>query len=139
MHQKPVGVEGMCRMIDLPLNLRYDWLLRPTGDSRPPARWFASAGVTSYFFQRETYTYDYADPNDPSIEYRGWDNQRNGVPGGSFGFSNLNASLGYERSITRRLSWQVEPFVKVPLKAVGSFQVKLVSTGVFFGLRYQLR
>ncbi|WP_041257480.1 hypothetical protein [Fibrella aestuarina] len=134
----PQEIDGVCKMIDLPLNLRYDWLLRPRGDGRAPARWFATAGMTSYFIQRETYTYEFADPTDPRIGMNtGWDNQKAGRPGGSFGFSNINVSMGYERPITGRLSWQVEPFMKIPLKGVGVFRVKLISTGAFIGLRYR--
>jgi hypothetical protein len=125
-------------MIDIPLNVRYDWLLRPRGDGRTPARWFASAGLTSYFIQHEVYNYEYANPADSKIKYWGWDNKKAGRPGGSFGFSNLNISVGYERPITHRLSWQVEPFIKVPLEHVGYFKVKLLSTGVFVGMRYRL-
>jgi len=134
----PEEIAGVCKMVDVPLNVRYDWLLRPLGDGRAPARWFASAGLTSYFIQHEVYSYEYANPADTKIKYWGWDNRKAGRAGGSFGFSNLNISVGYERPITHRLSWQVEPFVKVPLKQVGYFKVRLLSTGAFVGLRYRL-
>ena len=134
----PSGIYGTCKMIDVPLNFRYDWLLRPRAGGRAPARWFASTGLTSYFIQREVYNYEYANPKDPRIKTHGWDNQRAGRPGGSFGFSNLNISLGYEQPITQRLSWQVEPFMKVPLQEVGYFRIKLLSTGVLMGVRYRL-
>lgn len=134
----PNDIAGVCKMIDVPVNVRYDWLLRRRGDGRAPARWFASAGLTSYFIQHEVYSYQFDNPADPKIKYWGWDNQKAGRPGGSFGFSNLNLSIGYEHPITNRLSWQVEPFMKVPLKEVGYFKVKLLSTGAFVGLRYRL-
>lgn len=134
----PSNISGTCTMYDIPLNLRFDWLLRPMGNGMPPARWFASAGLTSYFIKRETYTYDYENPNDPRIMYRGWDNQKAGAPGGKFGFSNLNVSVGYERPMGRHLSWQVEPFMKIPLQQVGNFKVRLLSTGAFVGLKYSL-
>lgn len=133
----PESISGLCKMIDLPLNLRYDWLLRPRGDGRAPARWFVSAGMTSYFINRETYTYEYANPYNPSIKTWGWDNVAAGQPGGSFGFSTVNVSMGYERPITPHLSWQVEPFMKIPVREIGFFRVKLLSTGAFVGLRYR--
>lgn len=134
----PSVIGGVCKMIDVPLNIRYDWLLRPRNGGRAPTRWFATTGLTSYFIQREVYSYEYTNPNDPRIKTRGWDNQKAGRPGGSFRFSNLNISVGYEQSITHRLSWQVEPFLKVPLQEVGYFRVKLLSTGVLMGVRYRL-
>ena len=134
----PTEVNGVCTMIDVPVNLRYDWLLQPRGDGRAPARWFVSAGATSYFVQRETYAYDYEDPTNPKIKFWSWDSQKAGKPGGSFSLSNLNISIGYERPITNRLSWQVEPFMKIPLKEIGFLRVRLLSTGAFVGLRYRL-
>ena len=132
----PDNISGVCTMYDVPINLRYDWLLRPRGDGMPPARWFISTGLTSYFIRHETYTYAYDDPTNPKITHWGWDNEKAGVAGGKFGFSNLNVSLGYERPLSRHLSWQVEPFMKIPLREVGLFRVKLISTGAFVGLKY---
>ncbi|GAA4410172.1 hypothetical protein GCM10023187_34460 [Nibrella viscosa] len=130
----PKGVAGRCNMIDIPVNIRYDFLLR-----RHPAqadiksRWFVSSGITSYVMLRETYDYQYANPNDPQIRHRSWNGQT-----GSYRFSHLNVSLGYENQISRRLSWQVEPFIKVSLRPVGYFKARLLSTGAFVSLRYRL-
>lgn len=132
---KPEGVDGRCNMIDIPINLRYDVALLPRLNGQPPSRWFVSGGVTSYIMKQEDYTYQYADPTNPHIypNTRGW----SGTSGG-YGFSELNLSAGYERAISRRLSWQVEPFMKVPLKRVGYLKLNLLSTGAFFSLRYKL-
>lgn len=132
---KPEGVNGRCNMIDIPVNIRYDVALRPRTNGQAPSRWFVSGGVTSYIMKREEYTYQYADPANPHIypKNRGW----SGTSGG-YGFSELNLSAGYERAISRRFSWQVEPFMKVPLKRVGYLKLNLLSTGAFFSLRYKL-
>ncbi|MBO0937160.1 PorT family protein [Fibrella sp. HMF5335] len=137
---QPESIAGTCTMYDIPVNLRYDWLRRPMGDGMPPARWFASAGLTSYFIKHENYVYTYADPTNPAITKNRlmWDNLLAGKPGGSFGFSNVNLSVGYERPLARHLSWQVEPFMKIPLQQVGFFKVRLLSTGAFVGLKYSL-
>jgi hypothetical protein len=127
----PESVDGRCTMFDIPINIRYDVVIKPRLDGRLPTRWFASGGVTSYIMKNEEYYYNY-----PPHTY----NQptKYDVSTGGYGFSNLNLSVGYERSISRRLSWQVEPFMKVPLKGVGNFKVRLLSTGTFFSLRYKL-
>lgn len=130
----PASITGRCTMFDIPLNLRYDVVLRPGGAGRGPRRWFVSGGVTSYFIKRENYNYNYAWPDDPAIKYRSWAVNK----GSSFGLSNLNISLGYERPVSRRLSWQIEPFMKIPLQPIGYFKVRLVSTGAFISLRYRL-
>ncbi len=129
----PTGVNGRCTMLDIPLNVRYDAVLRPIAPGYAPVKWFVSGGLTSYVTLRESYVYQYANPNDPKIKYRNWDS-----PTGKYGFSNLNLSIGYERPVSRRLSWQIEPFLKVPLKPVGFYHIRLVSTGAFFSLRYHL-
>ena len=127
----PESVDGRCTMFDIPINIRYDVVIKPHLDGQLPTRWFVSGGATSYIMKNEEYYYTYPPHtyNQPT-EYD--------VSTGGYGFSNLNLSVGYERSISRRLSWQVEPFMKVPLKGVGNFKVRLLSTGTFFSLRYKL-
>ena len=127
----PGSVDGLCNMFDIPVNLRYDVLLRPQTDKRFMSRWFVSGGVTSYIMKQEKYIYNYT-----SYAH----NQRTDSTAstGGYGFSNVNFSVGYERSVSKRLSWQVEPFIKVPLRGVGLFRVNLISTGAFFSIRYKL-
>ena len=128
---QPLSVDGRCNMFDIPINLRYDVILRPQNDTRLLSRWFVSGGVTSYVMKSEEYTYNY-----PPHTYNQTMSQSAST--GGYGFSNLNLSVGYERALSKRLSWQVEPFMKVPLKGVGYFKVDLLSTGAFFSLRYKL-
>lgn len=130
---KPIEVQGTCDMFDIPINLRYDVALRPLGENHPPARWFVSSGITTYVMKKESYDYSYENPEDPLIKTRSWSTKT-----GRYNFSNLNLSVGYERPIGRRFAWQVEPFVKMPLKAVGYFKINLLSTGAFLSLRYRL-
>jgi hypothetical protein len=121
-------VNAVCRIIDIPLNLRYDlW-------QRSRYQVFASAGLSSLFMKREQYTYDYAPVyGKPVAPY-------------SFEVSNgsrhllkvLNLSAGYERLLSPRWSVQAEAFAKLPLAGVGYGAVRLRSAGVFFSLRYGL-
>lgn len=134
---QPESVNGRCNMLDIPINLRYDVVLRPRPNGQAPSRWFVSGGVTTYIMQREDYDYNYAEVDKPHVyrdDQKGW----HGPPTGWYNFSQLNLSAGYERALSRRLSWQVEPFAKVPLKGVGHFKINLLSTGAFFSLRYKL-
>lgn len=130
----PEGVSGRCNMLDIPVNIRYDFRLRPY-PNKPGTknRLFVSSGVTSYVMLRETYNYQYANPSDYRIKHWRWEGQT-----GTYKISNLNLSLGYESQFTRRLSWQAEPFIKMSLKPVGYFKARLLSTGAFFSLRYRL-
>jgi hypothetical protein len=136
---QPQSVSGRCSMLDIPLNLRYDVALRPRSNDLPPSRWFVSGGVTTYIMKKEDYTYIYAE-KDKSHVYPNTSPSMTEWHGktGAYGFSQLNLSMGYEQAFSRRLSWQVEPFVKVPLKGVGYYKINLLSTGAFFSLRYKL-
>lgn len=133
-HAKLERIDGRCNMFDIPINLRYDIFLRPRLNGQAPSRWFVSGGVTTYIIKQEDYHYKYLNdaniyPNTP---------QDFSTRTGGYGFSNLNLSVGYERALSRRLSWQVEPFMKVPVKGVGYFKINLLSTGAFFSIRYKL-
>lgn len=138
MHVLPESLAGKYTLVDIPLNLRYDVLVRPGEAAKGFKHWFVSGGFSSYFIDREVYNFTFMNPDDPTITAKGWDTKDSGLKGGNFSLSNLNFSVGYEQSISRRLSWQLEPFMKVPLKQVSYFKVKLLSTGVFMSLRYHL-
>ena len=118
-------VEGKCTVLDVPLNLRYDAVVRDN------ARWFGTAGLSSFFMHRENYSYDYLEGGD----YKLWE-----MPGlvnaNQHLFSVLNLSAGYERSLGPHWRLQAEPYVKVPLGGVGAGKVKLTSAGVFLGVKY---
>ncbi len=133
----PESISGRCNMLDIPLNVRYDVLLRSGADGNVSSRWFVSGGTTTYVMRQEDYYYNYADPNDPRINPM-WSPSWHGSNTGRFNFSQLNLSVGYERALSRRLAWQVEPFMKVPLRGIGHYKINLLSTGGFFSLRYRL-
>ncbi|AKD53649.1 porin family protein [Spirosoma radiotolerans] len=131
MYTVPQSVDGQCKMLDIPINVRYDFLLKPRSDGRSPSRWFISGGVTSYVIEQEDYVYNYTGyAHKPIPDWNG--------KSGNYGFSQLNLSVGYERAITKRLSWQIEPFMKMPLKKVGYLNINLISSGTFFSIRYKL-
>jgi hypothetical protein len=120
-------VDAVCRITDLPLNLRYDVV------QRPQAAWFASAGLSSLLMRREDYTYYYSYKSQPVT--RAWSLSK----GSNHWLSVLNLSAGYERTLGGRWAVQGEPFVKIPLGGVGFGKVKLSTAGVFFSLKYALR
>jgi cytoskeletal protein RodZ len=123
---KPTSINGVCKMIDLPLNLRYNVLNGTRHDL------FMTGGLTSYIMLSEKYKYKYA-IEDPDLR-KSWSGKR----GGEYYFSVANFSLGYERQFLPGFTWQVEPFIKVPLGRVGYGKVKLISAGVFLSAKYQL-
>jgi hypothetical protein len=122
--QMPVSVDGTCQVFELPINVRYDF------SQQPRNRWFAGAGLSSYKMQNEKYVYHYK-TYDPNIRWWRWEGQT-----GWYLFSHANASVGYERLLSRNLSIMAEPYIRIPLRGVGFGKVNLFSTGVWFSLRY---
>lgn len=118
------NVDGSCTVLDVPLNLRYDVLVRPT------YRLTGSAGLSSFFMQHESYYYDWTDATGTHTWNGSAENQNRHL------LSILNLSAGAEYSLNTRWSFVAEPYVKVPLAGVGLGKVKLLSAGVYFGLKY---
>ncbi|MCB2376054.1 porin family protein [Hymenobacter sp. BT635] len=119
-------VDAVCRITDVPLNLRYDALRRPNAAA------FASIGLSTLLMRNEQYRYAY--------EYYGKPAERTWslAKGSNHYLSVLNLSVGYEHRLPGRWSVQGEPFMKIPLGGVGFGKVKLSSAGVFLGLKYNL-
>ena len=117
-------VKANCTVLDVPLNLRYDLV------TRPRYAVFGGVGLSSFFIQREVYSYNYVENNLPAVWERGVVNENRHL------FSILNLSVGYERRLGRHWSAQAEPYLKLPLAGVGAGRVRLTSAGVFFGLKY---
>lgn len=118
-------IDATCKMLDIPLNIRYDITQKAN------SRWFVGAGFTSYIMLKEEYIYNYENPSDPNIRRRDWEGKTGAYPFGVF-----NLSTGYEHQIFRRLTFQAEPFFKAPLGKVGYGKVRLATAGVFFSVKY---
>ena len=119
----PYNVDGTCNMLEIPLNIRYDIA------QGQHSRWFAGTGFTSYNIQKEKYVYNYKTYKHG--QKPGWEGKT-----GWYLFSHLNASVGYERRITRKFSILAEPYIRIPLKGVGYGKVNLVTTGMWLSIRY---
>lgn len=117
------SVTGSCRMIEIPVNIRY--IFTPGSKNK----WYASAGVSSYLMGRESYTYDISHGSGPSyptsVAY-------NNHPKNWFSIINLGA--GYERSLGTKTNLRIEPYVKLPVSGVGSGNISLTSTGLYIGV-----
>ena len=78
--------------------------------------------------KKETYQYFYKyNPAGPTVNRSYTIKNQNNHP-----FSIMTLSAGYQRSLTKHISFIAEPYFKVPLTGVGAGKVKLNSTGVSF-------
>lgn len=124
---KLVDINATCKMLDIPLNIRYDV------SQKKLSRFFVSAGVTSYIMLNEKYVYNYENPADPKIKWKNWEGKT-----GPYYLGVLNFSMGYEYQLFRKLSLQAEPFFKLPIAQVGFGQVNLSTLGLLVSAKYPI-
>jgi hypothetical protein len=117
-------VKGSFTMLEIPLNLRYDFSV--TGNTA----FFATAGLSSYLMTSENCDYFYQRWGLPMTQSKNYHDQPNYL------FSALNLSVGVEMGVSNSLSVLVAPYVKVPVRNIGFGQVDLSSVGINFALEF---
>ncbi|MEP7163298.1 MAG: hypothetical protein ABI741_01320 [Ferruginibacter sp.] len=114
-------VDGVCKMLEWPINISY------TFSKRSKSSWFGSLGVTSYFMQHESYTYD--------MNYSGYRYPK------AYDYSNkstslaaiVNVSAGYTYKLGRIGDLRFEPYIKLPVNKIGTGKLPIQSGGIFIG------
>jgi Outer membrane protein beta-barrel domain len=117
-------VKGTFEMLEIPLNLRYDFSV--SGNTL----FFATAGVSSYLMASENsnmYGNPWGNPSHQACP----DTTRH-----NYLFSAMNLSLGVETGLSNSLSLLVAPYMKIPTRGVGFGQVQMSSVGINFALKY---
>jgi hypothetical protein len=124
------AMEGYCSMLDIPLNVRYDFSVTPKN------RFFASTGLSTYIMKNEDYDYywKYGATNGTS----NWTSSKGGAGDSTYFFSILNISAGFERSLNKHFSIQAEPYLKLPLNQLGHAKLNLSSYGIYFSFKYRI-
>jgi hypothetical protein len=123
MHSKVTYVNGVCNMIEIPINVKYDLV------SKTSYSWFVSAGVSSYLMQKEYYDISYMRYGPPSYtkDYS-YDHASRNL------FSILNISAGYQKQVGTNSFISIAPYLKLPIAKVGFGKLPLTSTGIYFSL-----
>ena len=122
----PENINATCRVLEVPINLRYYF------HNQPKHRLFISTGISSYWMLSERYSFEFGyQSSNPSYSW-GVDNENKHL------MSILNLSAGWQKNISPRWSIQAEPFLKIPLGGVGSGKVRLKTTGILLGVKYNL-
>ncbi len=115
---RPDQVHADCRVLDLPLNINYDIL------QKEDSRISLGAGISSYLMLREEYYMKYATNT-------GWQSNELEIRNQNrHWFSVVNLQVSYERRIGSNLSVGVQPYLKLPVSAIGYGRVKLESAGI---------
>jgi hypothetical protein len=120
-------IKGSFNMLEIPLNLRYDF--SAVGNTL----FFVTAGSSSYLFMHQQSTYYFPVPYNPrylTSRELTYANQPSDL------FATLNLSMGVEMGISNSLSALISPYVKIPTRGIGFGQVQLSSFGLDFALRF---
>jgi hypothetical protein len=120
-------MNGSAKMIEIPLNIRYD--VSTQGNTT----FFVNGGLSSYLIKKQDNLYYCRNYN--NIGMSGWLYQSYNVPQ-NFWFSTINLSAGFETNISNTVSFQFEPYIKIPLKALGVGNVQLSSYGINFVIKF---
>ena len=116
-------VDAQCLIYEIPLSIKYHFLQRKSYSL------YTTAGASSYIMKKEDYNYFYKRNNMPI-------SRRYTYTGNTHLFSHAMVSLGLEKKITKKLNLQLEPSTSIPLYGVGEGSVKLYSSSLQIGLRY---
>ena len=121
--EDPIGVTADCRMIDIPINVGYQVYKKQRNKIS------VGTGLSSYFMLYEKYKYTYSTPNAGPQSYQ-VKNSKNYL------LSIANVNVNFERQLNSKISLSVQPYMKIPLAAVGYSQVSLQSAGIAIGFNY---
>jgi len=119
-------IKGSFYMLEIPLNLRYDFLL--TGNTV----FFLSGGASSYLMTSEHSQYYFnLFGRQTCQDFKGVEARNK-----NYLFSSVNLSMGVETGLSNSLSLLIAPYVKVPTAGMGFGQVQITSVGLNFALKY---
>jgi hypothetical protein len=117
-------INGASNIWELPLTLRFDFA------HHNKTRFFANAGLSSYFMMKQTYIY-FLHSGQNQLAYKISDNQQV-----NYWFGIADISAGFEAEIGKGFSFQAEPFLKLPLRNMGMEDLKLTSYGFLMTFKY---
>lgn len=113
-----ISVDANCLVYEVPLNMQYQF------SQNKRSSWLAIGGISTYFMKSEAYDYNYlwyGQPRKTNYLIKDKNNQL---------FSILNLAIGYRRQLGKQLSYQLAPFIKIPLTGIGEGKVNLYSAGL---------
>jgi hypothetical protein len=121
----PTDVTADCRVLDIPINIDYKIYNKGLN------QFSIGTGISSYFMLSEKYNYNYQNGVAGPASYM-VKNQNKHL----FGVVNLNAT--YQRRISSKFGFNVQPYMKMPITDIGYGRVNLKSTGVAIGASWYL-
>jgi hypothetical protein len=117
-------INGASNIWELPLTLRFDFA------HHNKTKFFANAGMSSYFMMKQTYIY-FLHSGQNQLAYKISDNQQV-----NYWFGVADVSAGFEAELGKGFSFQAEPFLKIPLREMGTENLKLTSYGFLMTFKF---
>lgn len=124
----PMWMDAKCNVIEIPVEVTYFF------SGYENDGFFVNAGLSSYFLNSEWYAFEYdqalmrpgllmeINPEDVETNYH------------MAGVGKL--SVGYQKTLSPTLAFEVAPYLQIPLTGIGEGKVNLYSAGLQFGLRF---
>jgi hypothetical protein len=124
VNSKLTMVTGNCRMIEIPVSLRYNFNLKGR------STWLATAGISNYLMKKEDYdyTYFYYTGNYSATYHKTYKNASKDW------LAVFQVSAGKQFTLGTMASLRVEPYLQLPLRGVGYGKLPLTSYGLRIGL-----
>ena len=122
-----IAVNGKSRLYELPVNVKYTII---------PGKHnlFVTTGISSYLMRSENYDYEYTQNNLPGgHNYLSYTNETKNW------FSVVNLGVGYTHKFAGAGSLRIEPYLKLPLKNLGTANMPIMGTGLNIGFTKPLR
>jgi hypothetical protein len=114
----PKTVNADCRVLDIPLNISYTFLVRKNTTVS------VGSGISSYIMLREDYRFSYAEQDaETAVAYHVVNENQHWL-------SVLNFQATFEQRLNSRVSIGLQPYMKIPLSNIGFAGVKLQSLGM---------
>jgi hypothetical protein len=123
---KLIQIRSKTTVLEIPLEIRYNLAAMGKGNL------FASGGFSSYIITREINQYQ--------ANVNGIDETLNGNYSTHQQYFAAAAKIaaGYEWKTGKGLNLRVEPYLQVPLKAMGMGSMQVMSAGVYLGITFPL-
>lgn len=125
---EPDYAEGYLVILNVPLNLRYNWA------EDIENTFFTQIGVSNYMYLRERFHISYdrtaVRENGQGLSVTHYQTEGTQTRTGRVDMlSTLNLSAGYRWQLTPKTSFQVEPFLYIPLRNLTSQHTRFYTTG----------
>ncbi|GAA4736589.1 outer membrane beta-barrel protein [Flavisolibacter ginsenosidimutans] len=124
VNTKITSVEGRCRMLEIPIALRYNF------SSSRKQEWFVAAGASSFLMKREDYDYEYFYANSGQSVKRSKTYKNSSKDW----LAVAQFSGGYAYDVKGKFGLVAEPYIQVPLKGAGFGKLPLTSAGLRLSL-----